>query len=294
MARKKRGGHGGGHGGAWKVAYADFVTSMMALFLILWLINMIPTEKRKELAEYFRDPMSLSGGQAGSNGLLSSGASEGELTFEPLPLIKSREEYKNALEAFLEERMPQYMDQVELRSTPEGIEISLIEHRSQVLFPVGSAEPIPRSREILGEVVKLLKRVPNDVVIGGHTDALPYQGDGSNWSLSSQRADRVRQLLEQEGLPAGRVAQVVGFADRQLFDPKHPYAEENRRITLLLKVHKDDGKINLGPPTPIGAPIGRPVTGPVPVPEKKAAPAQPAQPAQPGPEFSPDFVVPSN
>jgi len=288
MARRKRGGHGGHHGGAWKVAYADFVTSMMALFLILWLVNMIPTEKRKELAEYFRDPMSLSGGQAGSTGLLSSGASEGELTFEPLPLIKSREEYKNAIEAFLEDRMPQYMDQVELRNTPEGLEISLIEHRSQVLFPVGSSEPIPRSREMLGELVQLLKRVPNDVVIGGHTDALPFQGTGSNWTLSSQRADRVRQLLEQEGLPAKRVAGVVGYADRQLFDPKRPYAEENRRITILLRVHADDGKVNLGPATPIGAPVGRPVTGPVPIPEKTAAPA----PLQPGPEFTPAFEVP--
>ncbi len=288
MARKKRGGHGGHHGGAWKVAYADFVTSMMALFLILWLINMIPTEKREELAQYFRDPMSLSGGQSGSNGLLKSGASEGDLTFEPLPLIKSREEYKNALEAFLEERMPQYMDQVELRNTPEGIEISLIEHRSQVLFPVGSAEPIPRSREILGEVVTLLKRVPNDIIIGGHTDALPYQGNGSNWSLSSQRADRVRELLEEKGLPAKRIAGVVGYADRQLFDPKRPFAAENRRITLLLKVHKSDGKVDLGPPTPIGAPIGRPVTGPVPV----ASPPAQAVPAQPGPEFTPTFQVP--
>ena len=285
MARKKRGGHGGHHGGAWKVAYADFVTSMMALFLILWLINMIPQEKRKELAEYFRDPMSLSGGQAGSTGLLSSGASEGELTFEPLPLIKSREEYKNVLEAILEERMPQYMDQVELRNTPEGIEISLIEHQTQVLFPVGSAEPIPRSREILGEVVQLLKRVPNDIVIGGHTDALPFQGNGSNWTLSAQRADRVRQLLEQQGLPSKRIAGVTGYADRQLFDPKHPYAEENRRISILLKIHKDDGKIDLGPAPPIGAPVGRPVTGPVPVPEKKATPA-------PDPELSPQFELP--
>jgi len=288
MARKKRGGHGGHHGGAWKVAYADFVTTLMALFLILWLVNMIPTEKRKELAEYFRDPLSLSGGQAGSNGLLSSGASEGDLTFEPLPLIKSREEYKNALEAFLEERMPQYMDQIELRNTPDGIEISLIEHEAQVLFPVGSSEPIPRSRAILGEVVQLLKRVPNDIVVGGHTDALPFQGNGSNWTLSAQRADRVRQLLEQQGLPSKRVAGVTGYADRQLFDPKRPYAEENRRISILLKVHKDDGKIDLGPAPPIGAPIGRPVTGPVPVPEKKATPA----PAQPGPEFSPQFQVP--
>ncbi|MNK81363.1 Chemotaxis protein LafU [compost metagenome] len=288
MARKKRGGHGGHHGGAWKVAYADFVTTLMALFLILWLVNMIPTEKRKELAEYFRDPLSLSGGQAGSNGLLSSGASEGDLTFEPLPLIKSREEYKNALEAFLEERMPQYMDQIELRNTPEGIEISLIEHEAQVLFPVGSAEPIPRSRVILGEVVQLLKRVPNDIVIGGHTDALPFQGNGSNWTLSAQRADRVRQLLEQQGLSPKRVAGVTGYADRQLFDPKRPFAEENRRISILLKVHKDDGKIDLGPAPPIGAPIGRPVTGPVPVPEKTATPA----PAQPGPEFSPQFQVP--
>lgn len=288
MARRKRGGHGGHHGGAWKVAYADFVTTLMALFLILWLVNMIPTEKRKELAEYFRDPMSLSGGQAGSTGLLSSGASEGELTFEPLPLIKSREEYKNAIEAFLEDRMPQYMDQVELRNTPEGLEISLIEHRSQVIFPVGSSEPIPRSREMLGELVQLLKRVPNDVVIGGHTDALPFQGNGSNWTLSAQRADRVRELLEQKGLPPKRVAGVVGYADRQLFDPKRPYAEENRRITILLRVHKDDGKIDLGPSAPIGAPVGRPVTGPVPVPQKTAAP----MPAQPGPEFTPAFDVP--
>jgi chemotaxis protein MotB len=292
MARRKRGGHGGHHGGAWKVAYADFVTSMMALFLILWLINMIPVEKRSELAEFFRDPMSLQGTSAGGKGILGSGANEGELTFEPMPLIKSREEYKNVLESILEERMPEYMDQVELRATPEGVEISLIEHQAQVLFPLGSSEPIPRSRAILAEVAKLLKSLPNDLVIGGHTDARPYQGDGSNWTLSANRADRVRQLLEQNGFPADRIAGVRGYADRELFDPKHPYAEENRRITLLLKPHKDEGKINLGP-RPIGAPIGKPVTGPT-----QGAPVMPA-PAKtephsgtPEPDFSPDFTAP--
>lgn len=287
MARKKRGGQGGSPGGAWKVAYADFVTSMMALFLILWLINMIPVEKRKELAEFFRDPMSLSGANMGSHGLLSSGASDGDLTFEPMPMIQSRELYKNTLLNFLEERMPQYMDQIELRNTREGIEISLIERDTQVLFPLGSAEPIPRSRAILRELADLLKRVPNDVVIGGHTDALPFQsGKSSNWTLSSQRADRVRQILEADGLPPERVGGVIGYADRKLFDPKKPYAEENRRITLLLMPHKDDGKIDLGPPAPIGAPIGRPVTGPVPTPLPTATPANPE------PEFSPDFVLP--
>ena len=184
--------------------------------------------------------------------------------------------------------MPQFMDQVELRATAEGVEISLVEHRSQVLFPLGSAEPIPRSREILGEVAQLLKRLPNDVIIGGHTDARPYQGDGSNWSLSSQRADRVRQILEAQGFPAKRIGGVRGYADRNLFDPKRPFADENRRITLLLMPHKNDGKVDLGPAPPIGAPIGRPVTGPIPVLEKKA------EPPQPGPEFSPDFVVPGN
>lgn len=289
MARRKARGHVGGHGGAWKVAYADFVTSMMALFLILWLINMIPVEKRDELAQYFRNPMSLNGsGKSGASGLLNSGASEGDLTFEPLPLLKSQEEYKNALEAFLEERMPQYMDQVELRNTPEGIEISLIEHRSQVLFPLGSAEPIPRSREILAELANLLKRVPNDIVIGGHTDARPFQGNGSNWTLSAQRADRVRQLLEEHGVPSKRIASVVGYADRQLFDPKNPYAEENRRITLLLKIQPNASKVDLRSAEPIGAPIGRPVTGPIPTPKP---PRQPAS-AQPKVEFQPEFQVP--
>lgn len=291
MARRKRGGHGS-HGGAWKVAYADFVTSMMALFLVLWLINLVPTEKRKGLAEFFRDPLTISGGQAG-DAVLQAGASDGLLTFEPLPLPKAQEEYKNALESFLEDRMPQYMDQVELRVTPEGIEISLIEHQSQVLFPLGSAEPIPRSRQMLGELAQLLKILPNDLVIGGHTDARPYQGNGSNWTLSAQRADRVRQLLEIEGFPSKRVAGVRGYADRELFDPQRPYAEENRRITLLLKNHKDDGKVDLGPAAPIGAPIGRPVTAPA----SEKAPAPKAEPkaepkSAPAPEFSPDFVLP--
>lgn len=290
MARKKRGGHGGHHGGAWKVAYADFVTSMMALFLVLWLINLVPQDKRKGLAEYFRDPLTISGGQAG-DAVLQSGAGDGQLTFEPLPLPKGQEEFKNALESFLEDRMPQFMDQVELRVTPEGVEISLIEHNSQVLFPVGSAEPIPRSKQMLLELAQVLRKLPNDVVIGGHTDARPFQGTGSNWTLSAERADRVRQLLEINGFPGKRVAGVRGYADRELFDPAHPYADENRRITLLLKNHKDDGKVNLGPAAPIGAPVGKPVTDPAPAhqdfPQAPAAPG--AQTPAAGEFTSPDF-----
>lgn len=301
MARKKRGGHGGGHGGAWKVAYADFVTSMMALFLILWLINMIPVEKRAELAQFFRDPMSLEGRSAGGQGVLGSGANEGELTFEPLPLIKSREEYKNVIESILEERMPEYMDQLELRATPEGVEISLIEHEKQVLFPVGSSEPIPRSRAIIAEAAKVLTALPNDLVIGGHTDARPYQGEGSNWTLSANRADRVRELLEANGFPANRIAGVRGYADRELFDPKKPYAEENRRITLLLRPHKDEKKL-LQVPRPIGTPIGKPITDPNKTPDpaswkgpaRSDAQRETPKPAtsEPAPVYTPDFVAP--
>ncbi len=282
MARRKRGGHGGHHGGAWKVAYADFVTSMMALFLILWLINLVPAEKRKGLAEYFRDPLTISGGQSGE-GVIAAGASDGDLTFEPLLLPKSQEAYKEALESFFENQMPQFMDQVELRVTPEGVEISLVEHQAQVLFPLGSYEPIPRSQQLLGEMAQLLKRLPNDLVIGGHTDARPFQGNGSNWTLSTARADRVRQLLEIGGFPSKRIAGVRGYADRDLFDPQRPMAEENRRITLLLKPHKSDGKVDLGPKAPIGAPIGLPVTAPTP----RASTA----PGGNSPSFSPEFEV---
>jgi chemotaxis protein MotB len=226
---KKKAGHSGHHGGAWKVAYADFVTAMMALFIVLWLLNS-SVQVRKAISAYFQDP-SGTGSHSGS-------ASTG--TGETVSVNKDNmTELKDKLEQALK-RSPEFeklKDYVSMSVTGEGLRVEMLESEKGIFFESGNARPTETGHELILCLGEELKKLPNDLLIEGHTDAKPFskQGDYSNWELSTDRANAARRLMETDGMPHGRIVQVRGFADQSLRDKENPEAACNRRISVIVR-----------------------------------------------------------
>jgi len=225
---KKKGGHGGHHGGAWKVAYADFVTAMMALFIVLWLLN---TSKpvREAIAGYFKDPS----GTVGKTGTSQSGAGE-NLTVSQQNVKELKEKLEQAFA-----KMPnfdQIKKQIDITVTAEGLRIELLETSTGTFFELGSVEPNANGRELLITLAQELGKVPNKISIEGHTDSKPYTGKGeySNWELSADRANAARRIMQKNGIRADQVSQVRGFADQKLRNPQDPLDPSNRRISVIV------------------------------------------------------------
>ncbi|MBZ5590893.1 MAG: OmpA family protein [Acidobacteriia bacterium] len=226
---KKKQNHGGHHGGAWKVAYADFVTAMMALFIVLWLLS--TSEKvKKAVSSYFKDPT--------GNGKLMGSTMAG--TGESVSVTKDdMGKLKDKLEQAMK-TMPQFQqmkDNVELTITNEGLRVELLETEKGMFFESGNAHPTDRGEELLVRLAAELGNLPNTLLIEGHTDAKPYSGDGtySNWELSADRANSARRLMQAKGLRPAQVAQVRGFADQHLRTPLEPTNASNRRISVIVK-----------------------------------------------------------
>jgi chemotaxis protein MotB len=227
---KKKVGHGGHHGGAWKVAYADFVTAMMALFIVLWLLN---TSKpvREAIAGYFKDPS----GTANKLGTTMEGKAEAAAVAPKQDMAKLKAEIEKAISA-----MPNFdklKNQIEIKVTAEGLRIELLESATGTFFNIGSPEPNENGKELLQLLARELGKLPNNISIEGHTDAKPFSGrhkSYGNWELSTDRANSARRLMQQEGLGAQQVAQVRGFADQLLRKPKEPFDPSNRRISLIV------------------------------------------------------------
>ena len=232
---KKKGGHGGHHGGAWKVAYADFVTAMMALFIVLWLLN---SSKQLQVAVggYFKDPTGTSK-KVGSN---QTGSGENfSLTKDNMPQLK--EELQKAVRRMT--NFEKLKGQIEMTVTSEGLRIDLMETESGTFFESGKAAPTDNGRELLRMLAEELGKLPNRVSIEGHTDSKPYAGTGdySNWELSVDRANAARRFMQGEGLAPKQVVQVRGYADEKLRTPKDPFDPANRRISLIVQyIVKDD------------------------------------------------------
>ena len=239
---KKKGGHAAHHGGAWKVAFADFITALMALFLVLWLVGQ--SQKVKEaVAGHFRNPPGILDGSR--SGLLpgNEGVNEAIQPKEDSPVSFEDEMAKLERSA---ERLQQVFgetdafksirNQIQIRMTPEGLEIQLTEKAKKVLFEVGSAHPVQDTKEVLVQIAKEIGKISNRAMIAGHTDRRPYSDDRhySNWELSSDRANGARRVLVENGMKPEQIARVVGFADTQLLNEKDPYADANRRITILV------------------------------------------------------------
>jgi chemotaxis protein MotB len=269
---RKTGGHGGHHGGAWKVAYADFVTAMMALFIVLWLMSQSDAVK-KAVAGYFNDPKGIST----LLGTTMSGTGNGT-TPAPDQNQKQLQELKEKLEQEIQARkeLEKLNKQIEMTITSEGLRIELIEDKNGTFYQSGSAKLSPSGQELLALLATELKTLPNQLQIEGHTDAAQYSNDAnySNWELSADRANSARRLLQQDGVRADQVTQVRGYADQLLRVKSNPYDPSNRRISILVK-----NSDNAPPPQLEHVRVVNGAPGPAPSGPAPGAPAPPTPPA---------------
>ena len=229
---KRKGGHSGHHGGAWKVAYADFVTAMMALFIVLWLMN---TSKpvQEAISGYFKDP-------SGTGKLLGTTQPPAKaVTKENLEKVKA--ELEKAIQQMT--NFDKLKKQIELTVTTEGLRIELLESQKGTFFESGDTAPNGNGRELLMTIAEELGKIPNRISIEGHTDSEPFSGPANytNWELSTDRANASRRLMQQHGLRRDQVAQVRGFADQEPRDKLAPSDPSNRRITLIVKYLEPQG-----------------------------------------------------
>jgi chemotaxis protein MotB len=227
---KKKSGHGGHHGGAWKVAYADFVTALMSLFIVLWLMN--SSEKiKKAVAGYFNDPR----GTASLLGTTMSGTGSTISQIDTHELEKLKDKLEQEIKARKE--LEKLSKQIEITVTPEGLRIELIEGKDGTFYEMGSARLSASGQELLALLATELKTLPNSLLIEGHTDATPYSSNASysNWDLSADRANSARRLLQQDGVRADQVTQVRGYADQMLRVKSNPTDPSNRRVSILVK-----------------------------------------------------------
>jgi chemotaxis protein MotB len=258
---------GGHHGGSWKVAYADFVTAMMAFFLVMWLLASTSKPDRAAISEYFRNPSPLSGtsstpapGMAGPGGASTSMIKLGGATDisrgnsndpfqnqrESIPApVDEREREKKQLEVLKQEleeaigksqALEPFKDQLLLDITSEGLRIQIVDKQNRPMFDMGSAKLMPYTRGILRELSHFINQVPNHISISGHTDITAYstQLGYSNWELSADRANAARRALLEGGMGEDKVARVVGLSSSVLFDKTDPQNPINRRISIVV------------------------------------------------------------
>jgi chemotaxis protein MotB len=259
---KKHAPHAAHHGGAWKVAYADFVTAMMALFIVLWLLS--SSERvQKAVGGYFVDP-SGKGRQVGST---NAGIGE-TLTLDR----KTLEQLKEKLERMMH-TMPNFeriKDQVHMTITAEGLRIDLMETQRGMFFENADPKPTGAGADLLRFLAQELSHLPNKIAIEGHTDANPFgRVDYSNWELSADRANAARRIMQEDGLRPNQVSQVRGFADQRLLLRDDPTNAKNRRISIIVR----NQEIDAAEEAAAKAPVSPPATGPPPasVPAKPAA-----------------------
>jgi chemotaxis protein MotB len=263
--KKVAGGH---HGGAWKVAYADFVTAMMAFFLLMWLINTTSPEQKRGIADYFA-PASLSASTSGSGGILggtalgetgalqkgaapmfdsrtppesNAGESEGKMSAEEAEMAQKEASDFSQAEMSLRQALQDLPELAELSrnvivdQTPEGLRIQLVDQEGRSMFEAGSSTPNDRAKILLRAAARITLQLPNQILISGHTDAAPNADPvNSNWELSASRANAARRILMDAGLPEDRIGQIAGKAGSDPLFPDDPYQAANRRISIVLK-----------------------------------------------------------
>lgn len=249
IVKKVHKGHGH-HGGAWKVAYADFVTAMMALFIVLWILGQ-DEKVVQNVAGYFKDPVGFSDkmrsiieGKSDLPSILDSAFIKKKLREEEQKQLESMgNEILNQLKSNPE--FEKLADQVKIEITKEGLRIEMIDSANDIFFEVGTSHLKPEAIKLLEKISTNLQNIPNKIVIEGHTDSRPYSGEGrgySNFELSSERANAARRVLVLSGLPTGRVDEVRGYADTRLLDKNDPLSAVNRRISIVIKYATEDPK----------------------------------------------------
>jgi chemotaxis protein MotB len=232
---KKRPRHADHHGGAWKVAYADFVTAMMALFIVLWLMNGSKPVK-DAVGSYFRDPRGVSN--------LKGSDKYGAADIATLRVQKMQQLKAELLRSIHRlDPLDKLKNQIEITITQEGLRIELMESAKGTFFEMGSAKPTSALREILQVLSPELGKLANTVSIEGHTDSRPYAlvRTYDNWDLSSDRANEARRLMQTEGLRPNQISQVRGFANQRPRLPQNPEDPSNRRISVIVQYQVTDG-----------------------------------------------------
>ena len=281
----KRPGH---HGGSWKVAFADFATALMAFFLLMWLVGSATKAQKEGIADYFDNPAGVQGpGGASVSAIKLGGGMDGvaapKLVGEegPPQLVASAAETSNEakdaadaadsdaeasksedqarLRELLEtleeavagsQALEPYKDHLLLDITPQGLRIQIVDHENKSMFDVGSSNLRDYSDGMLRQIGAIINAVPNKVSIAGHTDSRPYvRPDYSNWELSADRANAARRALVRGGMPADKVAQVVGLGSSVLFDKDDPLNPVNRRISIVVLTH--EAEMHLGEEAPV-------------------------------------------
>jgi chemotaxis protein MotB len=270
----KKGGHAV-HGGAWKIAYADFVTAMMAFFLLMWLLGSTSEGDKKGLSEFFNTPLKVAmqggSGAGASNSILNGGgedltkqsgqskrgaeeaalkkaakdAAKAEIAKQDSARIKNLRDKIDAL-ITNNPKLAEYRSQIRLETTPDGLQIQIVDEQNRPMFDSGSALVKPYMRDILRAIGEALSEVENHISLAGHTDSTPY-GNGergySNWELSADRANASRRELVSAGMPDEKMARVVGLAASSLIDVKNPLAPMNRRISITIMTREAEARL---------------------------------------------------
>ncbi len=283
IKRIKKGGHGH-HGGAWKIAYADFVTAMMAFFLLMWLLGSTTKGDLKGISDYFNSPLKVAmaggSGAGDANSVIQGGGNS--LTDQPgqrkkgsTPEEESKkkrrqhqqrmreerahmEDLKSKLDAALltNPKLAELKDQIKVQITPDGLRIQIVDDFNRPMFALGGAHVQPYMRDLLQEIGKVLNEVDNKVALSGHTDSALYAGGDkgySNWELSADRANASRRELIAGGMDSKKVVRVVGLADSALLEKDDPKNPLNRRISIIVmnklaeeKMNQANGEIEAG------------------------------------------------
>lgn len=266
IKRVKKSGHAA-HGGAWKIAYADFVTAMMAFFLLMWLLGSTSEGDKKGISDYFQSPLKVAmqggAGAGASNSLINGGGNDltqsagqsrrGEgadakakkSAGDQRKIERSKKDAQTlaALAAKIAStlsnnpKMAEFSSQIKLEITPDGLQIQIVDDQRRPMFDIGSASVKPYMRDILREIGVTLSDVDNKISVDGHTDQTPYGNAGrgySNWELSADRANATRRELIAAGMPEAKLARVVGMASSLLAEPQNPLSAANRRISILV------------------------------------------------------------
>jgi chemotaxis protein MotB len=230
IIRRNKKSHGGHHGGAWKVAFADFVTAMMALFIVLWLLSS-SEQVQKAVGGYFTD--SKGKGKDVGNGLRGAGTESLSIKKDDMNKLKDKLEQAVRDSA----SMQKIREHVIFTVTGEGLRVELLEGENATFFESGSGRPTEFGKDLLKKLAEEIGKLPNRVTMEGHTDSRPFAGDASysNWELSSDRANAARHWMQQNGMRADQVTQVRGFADQSPRDAAHPDSASNRRVTLIIQ-----------------------------------------------------------
>ncbi|HMD98968.1 MAG TPA: flagellar motor protein MotB [Terriglobia bacterium] len=241
---KRNNPHAAHHGGAWKVAYADFVTAMMALFIVLWLMN---SSKQLQLAVggYFKDPT----GNSKMVGTNQTGSGE-NITLTKDTMSQLKQALTDAIRQVAS--LDKFKDQIEMTVTAEGLRIEMMETATGTFFDSGSPVPNGSGKDLLVTLAQELGKLPNNISIEGHTDSKPFSGrtDYGNWELSTDRANSARRLMQQSGLREDQVSQVRGFADQRLRKTADPLDPSNRRISVIVQYLAKDDPNQPKPPGP--------------------------------------------